>query len=215
MATLIDLLQANKKELSFIKDQSELLVLIHPFYTDSVEKADNNRYATKVYLLMLEQLIGEYFSEQIPFLVLQPQKSLNDLSERLDHFGDNSVFFVETMVGESTPIGGTDVFSKIVDLLKAKSIQLLTLSGLFLVNYKLDLALDDHETKYDPEGILPDFIKNRDKYLRKYSKSSQLIRKEIVPKGCVGYAVMNFLRFGIDVNISKVTAPCSGYNLIK
>jgi hypothetical protein len=183
MATLIDLLQANKKELSFIKDQSELLVLIHPFYTDSVEKADNNRYATKVYLLMLEQLIGEYFSEQIPFLVLQPQKSLNDLSERLDHFGDNSVFFVETMVGESTPIGGTDVFSKIVDLLKAKSIQLLTLSGLFLVNYKLDLALDDHETKYDPEGILPDFKKTEISTYGNTPKQVNGLEKRLFLKG--------------------------------
>ena len=36
-----------------------------------------------------------------------------------------------------------------------------------------------------------------------------------VPTGCVGFAIMNLLKYGIDVDISEQTAPCSKYEILQ
>jgi hypothetical protein len=188
-------------------------LVIHPFYTTIADKKPNNRYATQGYLDTISNFIKENLEKNAKIIVFQEASKIETLNSQLSVFNDYEIWYVQTVTGEATPIfkNGWKQFSEIII---KNDITSVTISGLFLVNKSISDTLKDYEEKYDRECTLPEFIRNREQYIQKFPIARKWLKMNFVPTGCVGFAIMNLLKYGIDVDISKQTSPCSKYEIL-
>ena len=142
-------------------------LVIHPFYTTVADKKPNNRYATQSYLDTIFDFIKENLEENANLIVFQEASKIDVLETQFKVFKDYKIWYVKTITGEATPIfkNGWKSFSEI---LLQNDIKSITISGLFLVSKSINDTLNDYEERYDKEGILPEFIQKREKYIQQF-----------------------------------------------
>ena len=208
----IKILKATQKQLLDFsnlckKTEGEINIFVHPFYSENTTPTKNKRYVTKKYLKNRDKYIKECLESNTPTIFFQQKSDYQELPKRLDGFGNHIIYTVQTKDGEETPIGGRRDWDKLAEILSNSGIGLVTVSGLYLVNIPIKSALKEFDIKYDKEKIQIEFIDKIPIHKNKYPNARVWLEKDFVPTGCVGYTVMNLLRYNFDVSFGKLTAP--------
>ena len=208
----VKLIKSKKSEREeFIKQckasNGRLNILVHPFYSEDTTPTENKRYVTKRYLKQRDEYIKGLLDTDIPLLFFQQSSDYKTLLSKISQFGEYTIYTVITKRGEETPTGGRKDWEKLAEIFSEAKIEVVTVSGLYLVNKPLEKALEEFDVRYDKEEIQLEFINNIPKYIDKFPVAREWLEKNYVPTGCVGYTVMNLLKYDFDVSIGELTAP--------
>lgn len=208
----IEVTKAKGKSLEYFLNicklsNGKLNILVHPFFSENTIPTQNKRYVTKEYLNKRDEYIRKVLDSNIPLIFFQQSSDYNDLLSKISQMGDYTIYTVKTKNGEETPKGGRKEWDMLADLLLRGDIKIVTVSGLYLVYEPIKKALKEFDIKYDKEKIQVDFVQNIPVYIDRYPIAREWLKKDYVPTGCVGYTVMNLLKYGFDVSIGELTAP--------
>ena len=184
-----------------------LNILVHPFFSENTTPTLNKRYVTKKYLKKRDEYIREALDSNTPLIFFQQSFDYKNLPSRISQIGDYTIYTVKTKNGEETPKGGRKEWNMLADILSKGEIKIVTVSGLYLVYEPINKAIEEFDIKYDKEKIQLEFINMIPKYIDKYPIARKWLKKNFVPTGCVGYTIMNLLKYGFDVSIGELTAP--------
>lgn len=207
----IELIHAQSEEFSEFRDRlvpsnGTVSVLIHPFYSDveGTRLTTDHRYVTPEYIEKRDELLKERLSDNVPFLVFEPEKTYQQLSTHLSNYGEGKVYTVKTEWDKHMPIGGEESWGKIITILKDANINHIDLGGMFLLTYKSEIA-----SYFDTGEVFREFVKNMPSLVEKYPKAAKWLKEDLAPIGCVGHAAIHFLNSGVDVSLSPVATPTS------
>ncbi len=208
----IELLKASTIEIREFINQcnvssGKLHILVHPFYSEDISPKKNKRFVTREYLKNRDQYIKSLLESKTPLIIFQQASNYNKMISKISQSGNSRIYNVKTKDGEETPKGGRKDWDLLAKIFLNAKIEIITVDGLFLVSKSISKAIKEFDIRYDEEKIQLEFIQNIPTYLEKYPIAKKWLKKNFVPTGCVGYTIMNLLKYGFDVSIGELTAP--------
>ena len=209
----LEILKIPDKQLEVFKNSCKnkygyIDIFVHPFYSEDTTPTNNGRFVTQQYLKKRDTYISSCLENNEPIIFFQQKSDYKQLIEKLTHISKNTLIYtVKTKDGEETPVGGRRDWDKLANILHSSEVKLVKVSGLYLIKESIKQTKEEFDIKYDKEKIQIEFINNIDIYKDKFPYAREWLKEGFVPKGCVGFTIMNLLRYGIDVSIGELTAP--------